>query len=499
MKLISKRISYFIGVLTIGILSGCESFTDVDQKGMNLLRKTSDLDLVLNAEYSASWMDVCIVCNDIVSDEGYLPTLLSEPNKQYSQILEAWDEDAHARLLPGLSSSDGFYERCYGYIGSVANAVLMQVDDAEGPDAKKRQLKSEALTVRAYFHFLAAQKYARPYNPATAETEKCLAYVNEQWDIKMFPEQLTQKEFYTLILADLDKAIELDGLPEVAINRMRMCAAMPHAVKAHVLMAMQDKEGAAVEAQLALQHGNVVNDYKACLVDDVSYYDKSIRVLRIGPAFTLEEDYFTDNQQCLFALITPYSEHLFEPGHYRHDYYPTLLLIDAGRFDINDPEKDKEGILEDNLDYYGVPFDELYDMEGQNNKVGIKTTHMYLILAEVEIENGNYEQAAVYLDKIRINRVHPDYYKPLTGIINSRKEAIEWLKKTAHGEYAYSMWNFYTRKRWTLLNDYKETFTREIGGVTYTLTPESTMWVFPIPKSVIDVNPNLEHNYPVKK
>lgn len=498
MNSIYKYTSGVLLLISTAVLYGCESFTEVDQKGMNLLSKTSDLDLVLNAQYYVDWGDLGIVCNDMVSSDGYLPSLLSEPNKQYNQILEAWDEKAHATQLPGLTSSDGFYENCYSYIGSVANPVLLRVDDAVGSEAEKTRLKSEALTVRAYFHFLAAQKYARPYNPETADDEKCIAYVTEEWDIKEPPVQLTQKEVYSSILADLDKAIELKGLPEVAVTRMRMCAAMPHAVKAHVLMAMRDIDAAATEANLALQHGNIINDYYNYLVDDESRYGMPVKLLQIGPKFTLEEDYFTDNQQCMFYLITPYCESQFEKGHYRYDYFPTYSRMYAGAFDPTDPDKDREGFIADAMDYYGVPFDELDDMDGQNNKVGIKTTHMYLILAEAAIEKGNYEQAAAYLDNIRIKRIHPDYYVPLSGRLNNRTEAIQWLKKTAHGEYAYSMWNFFTRKRWTLLDDYKETFTREIGGVTYTLTSDSPLWIFPIPKSVMDVNPNYEQNYPTK-
>ena len=60
------------------------------------------------------------------------------------------------------------------------------------------------------------------------------------------------------------------------------------------------------------------------------------------------------------------------------------------------------------------------------------------------------------------------------------------------------MWNFFNRKRWTLLDDYKETLTRELCGRTFTLKPESDMWVFPIPRAVILQNPNLHHNYPTR-
>ena len=102
------------------------------------------------------------------------------------------------------------------------------------------------------------------------------------------------------------------------------------------------------------------------------------------------------------------------------------------------------------------------------------------------------------LDKIRINRINNDVYRPLENNVTTKDEAIKYLKMTCHGEYVYTMWNFFTRKRWTLLDDYKETFTRELCGETLTLTPETDLWVFPIPRNIIQQNPNLHHNYPTR-
>ena len=58
-----KNIAFF-AIACSAILSSCESFTDVDQKGMNLLSKTSDLELLLNANYYGDWKDLTIICGD---------------------------------------------------------------------------------------------------------------------------------------------------------------------------------------------------------------------------------------------------------------------------------------------------------------------------------------------------------------------------------------------------------------------------------------------------
>ncbi len=64
----------------------------------------------------------------------------------------------------------------------------------DSSEEKKTALKAEALTIRAYFHWLAAVKFTKAYDPATADSEKSIAYVLETQDIKQPIEQLTQKE-----------------------------------------------------------------------------------------------------------------------------------------------------------------------------------------------------------------------------------------------------------------------------------------------------------------
>ena len=496
-----KSTIYGAAIATAAALSlqSCESYTDIDQKGMNLLTKTSDLELLLNRSYeSFGYTDLGVVCGDIIDgwNTGYLPELHNKASKSYFEILTLWDEKDHASRLPLLTEEDGAYEDYYGRIGQIANPILQRVDEASGPEEHKNKLRAEAYILRAYMHFLAAQKYARAYNPATAETEQCMPYIMEDWDIQQPSSQITQKEFYVNIIADIDRAIELNALPAVPLNRNRFGLPMAYAIKAHVLLTMQERDGAAAAAKKALEYGNTICDYATMLRDDISYGGQPIKLLILGPKLQMEEDYFANAPQNLYSLITPFCESMFEEGSYKLINYPTSALDLKGYFDPTDPVNDMKLFKEDQVSSYGVPYNSLYDMDGANNMAGIKTTHMYLILAECAIEKGSIDEAMGYLDLIRVNRIAPEFYHDLKGTVSSKAEAIKCLKKTCHGEYVYSMWNFFSRKRWNVLNDYKEIFTREICGHTYTLTPESDLWVFPLPITVMAQNHNLKHNYP---
>ena len=97
-----------------------------------------------------------------------------------------------------------------------------------------------------------------------------------------------------------------------------------------------------------------------------------------------------------------------------------------------------------------------------------------------------------YLDKIRVNRIRRDMYAPLEGTVTDKATAIKHLKSTALGENMTTVWSFVDKKRWTQLDDYKETYRRTLVDIDMTLTPESSLWVFPIPQNVINNNPNFK-------
>lgn len=286
---------YIVGLFLVGasVLSSCSDFTEIDQKGMNLLSTTDQLEMLLNQEYNIRIADIQRVCGSVQYYPGNVGTVLANPVKTTTQILLKYDEAGHALEQVDLTSSDSYYANCYNYIGTVANPILSLVDAATGSEEKKTALKAEALTIRAYFHWLAAVKFTKAYDPATADSEKSIAYVLETQDIKQPTEQLTQKEVYEYILADLDAAIELNALPQSAVNRMRFNAACPHAIKAHVLMYMQQPGEAAKEAQKALAVNSSVSDYANYCTEAPSSAGILVKTFET-PQLALAQDYFTD-------------------------------------------------------------------------------------------------------------------------------------------------------------------------------------------------------------
>ena len=473
---------YIVGLFLVGasVLSSCSDFTEIDQKGMNLLSTTDQLEMLLNQEYNIRIADIQRVCGSVQYYPGNVGTVLANPVKTTTQILLKYDEAGHALEQVDLTSSDSYYANCYNYIGTVANPILSLVDAATGSEEKKTALKAEALTIRAYFHWLAAVKFTKAYDPATADSEKSIAYVLETQDIKQPTEQLTQKEVYEYILADLDAAIELNALPQSAVNRMRFNAACPHAIKAHVLMYMQQPGEAAKEAQKALAVNSSVSDYANYCTEAPSSAGILVKTFET-PQLALAQDYFTDTDVEFFSWLTPRYYERYEQKNIQKDWFATYhTMMWMGSWETT--SQVVKGALES---MFGVT-------EGS-----MSVPQMYLILAENAINNNLIDDAMDYLDKIRVGRFFPEDYHALKGSVTTKNDAIEMLRKVAHGENVFNIYDFITLKRWTLLSDYKEDINWTFSGTTYTLKPESTIWVFPFPKSLMEKNGNFEHNYPV--
>lgn len=490
----SKYISGLLISASIAMTS-CSDFTDIDAKGNNLLATVNDLEQLLNPEYGYDYttgvdlggVDMKELCGDQFYSYSLFSNSIMVPVKTAKSIRWTWDEDGWINNLPELTTSDSFYTSCYYYIGRIANPILAQIDDATGDASKKNAIRAEAYTIRAYFHYLAIQKFAPAYNPSTAANTIGLCYITEDMNIKTPVPPISLEEYYTKILDDIQTAIDLDALPENAINRMRFNRATPYAIKALALMSMQKYGEAAISAQQALDIDDTVVNYNesmsTTMIRKTDQSPLEEHKVFIRPRLAFNEDYFTMYGLIMNECITPYAQSFIEPGHV-FNYY--LNSVSLGK-DVE--ERDKDCMKRIGEKGYIIASD---DLSNWYPPCGLRSTQMYLILAEAAIHDSRINDAMGYLDKIRINRIVPEEYADLQGVVTDKATAIKYLKMSAQTEGMFSIWNFVNRKRWTQIEDFKETITRTVCGIDMTLTPDSKLWVFPIPQNVININPNFK-------
>lgn len=460
----------FAGLIS---LSSCSDFTDIDPKGTNLLKSAEELEMLLNREYSSIYSDqMSYLIGDLLPNSN-IPSLINSPQKSINSILLTCDEAGHAKELIEQTTNDTHYSTFYEIIGAVANPILSNIDNASGDQQLKQQVKCEALVLRAFFHYLLVQKFAKAYDPAYAAETPAIPYLTQSQNILATIPQQTLEYVYTHIIKDLDEAIGIGALPETPVNHMRVGLPFAYAVKAMALMAMQRYDEAAVAAENALGINSTVLDYNNCL---------NARGLISRPFMDCQEDFFVFRSIIDVKGIQDATMARFEDGHICRDKITTYNALTGQPIDYGT-------VL------IGIPATMTAEFSPNWNNFGLKTSQMLLVLAECELHKGNITPAMDYLDRLRVNRILSEKYAPLKGSVTTLADAIAHYKQTAHGENIYSYYNFVDRKRWTRLPEFRETYTRTIMDKTYTLTPESDMWIFPFPQSVTNINPSIKQNY----
>nr|WP_294786766.1 RagB/SusD family nutrient uptake outer membrane protein [uncultured Flavobacterium sp.] len=108
------------------------------------------------------------------------------------------------------SNLASFYADCYDVINQ-AN-LLLEFTDAL-PDAtlaEKNQIKAEALTIRAYSHFLVSEIYSQNYSFTADASHPGIVYSKNSTNAKLtYPARETVANTYTFIIDDIKAALDL--------------------------------------------------------------------------------------------------------------------------------------------------------------------------------------------------------------------------------------------------------------------------------------------------
>jgi hypothetical protein len=517
MKNINLRL--FAVLVLFPFFVACSDFTDITPKGQSILNSVEELELLLNEEYGQlqSWEPMYLL-NDNIPAQNILELITRHENgiPTVESVLLTWDETVDRSEIT-QDPQQYLYGAFYGVIGRIANPIIANADHVSGSPSKAAQIKAEAYILRAYFHFLAVNFYAKAYNPATAASDGGIPYIFEDFDmINELATKRTVQEVYDFILDDLEAAFALNALPDNPAN-MRVGKAFAYAVKAKVLMAVRAYSDANVAAMASLEINNGLLDHR------------SDRLAIPMPPFEIpffERPKFNDEE--LFYLMSSYTmRYIFSPD-LLASFDPNDLLLKYGELENNVATYLTGGVLMNQggntTSLAGVQTWFHYVMAGDfkmNYSLNSLTTvDMYLTRAECLLRegNGNIPAAMAILEQLRERRIESDAYTPMP--VGSKTDAIAALKRISRIENFASSKNFINMKRWNATEaEWQTTLTKTltlapqgfmpIGGNptvgwepippavtrTYTLHPDSPLWIFPFPQSATNYNPNLTHNY----
>lgn len=497
-----KTIYNLLLIAGITLMASCSDFTDLKPKGANLLSTTEELELLLNTgEYANLFSsDNKRIGSNCVYDFEDVVTPLNAVNKTATAIRNGFfDDDTNISRLQQLTNSDKIYTSCYNLIGRVANPILTQLPLTEGSELKKNSLKAEALVIRAFAHYIALQRFAKAYNGSNGDNP-AIIYMTEDKSIDNVYEKNTIAECLDKMLKDVDDAIALNTLPDNSINYMRWNKAAAYALKAMICMSKHDYQNAEEAAKQALKFNDKLDNYEekiqtgtamAVMYGMMAPTDPRATYKYVGiDAKTSPETYFLVPDQVYYQWTAPEEWNYLEANYGKRCFSETMAKAYAGFVYLGQNFEDYGGYM-CNLPGWNT----ISDFKNYTNAVGFSTPLMYLVVAECELRANNIKEAMSNLDTLRKSRMEAANYSPLTDMVTTKADAIEWMKKVMAGELLWTDWTFYWRKRWNTETEWQTTISHEIGGKTYTLRPDSRLWIFPFPLNALNNNSNLTPNY----
>lgn len=461
-------------------LTSCDDYLDIEPKGTALLKTTEDY-LGLLEEVNPTY------------DQGDFWTLSGESSwykleelKNYTVPLRSaaylWDE-SYDRA--GNTINSELYNNCYSRITNY-NAIISNVMSSDGNEDDKKLAMAQAKIMRAYNYFFLVNTFARPYDPATADTENGIIVREKMFEsIEEEGVQQTVGYTYKLIQQDIDDAI--NDLPHEAVNVFRPDRTFGLALKAKVhlykreigecIAACEDALAEAAVAGHELHNMNTVAGPVATYlisaygtdraIDDPMYMGVNDIIERMWKE-NIKYDY-DDSENLLYQFGTTYTD--------PYPMYVTKAVIDLF-------EKDADLRYRCCIKYKATHSTapegdcEFGTLSIKWNPAGMRLSEVYLMLAECYARKGgadNIAKAMYYLETLRGTRLLTGKYQHLTA--TTAEEAMRHVREERKRELFMTYNGFFDMRRFC--TEFNETLTKELDGKTYTLAPTSHLLTFP--------------------
>lgn len=451
--------------------AACEDYTDLTPKG-SLVIETADQFLetvslpnrgypINNFQYLSDdqWMKEA----DVI---GKTPNI--------NTINFTFDETTDRVSLLNTSS---FYNQAYTYINRW-NTIISLVDDSKGEASTKQLAKAEAKIYRAYDHFLLVNTYAKGYDPQTAATDGGIC-IMDKFDLEAQPSKSTVAQVYAFIQKDIDEA--LPYLQEKPMDVYHPSLAFAYAFKAKVHLFKREIASAKAAAEKSLSYNNKIFDM-------VAYNTQGGPNVVAAPA--------ANNIEVLsYMYMTGYTEMNFAYQYIISPELRTLFGTNDARFNLFFNTTSTTNLDQgSNTAYWATVYTKFF-----YPTVGMKTTEVYLMLAECYAREDKFTEAVDVLNTLRAKRI-------LSGTVNlavpaTRKETMDLVINERRKELLLGFNRFFDLKRLNTETEYAKTVTRVFPIVnktvpqkTYTLQPNSRLYIIPFPLSVLQKNPKLTLN-----
>ena len=471
-----RKLLYILPVILILGFAACENYVDITPTGKKTVDSTDtyyELIALPNRAYHPAAF--ALLSDNVWSKES---NIIGNEFISWDGINMTFNEAANRKEL----IDNIFYENCFTYILR-SNIVSSLVDASLGDKDVKELAKAEAKIMRAWDHFILINTFAKAYNPETAATDGGVAII-DKYDLEATPTKSTVAQVYDFIIKDIEEA--LPYLQEEPVNVYHPSKAFGYALAARVYLFHRDWKKAKEAAEESLKLNNTLIDY----IDlgakggptKVTTYAKG------GNPEVLNYAYMGGPTEVLafcYGMLSPEMVQLFGQNDERLN--PFFKTSDNSIYYFD--EGSGAALWNTSITY----------SKFQPMSVGMRTAEVYLILAEAKARLKDIPGAVQTLNQLRekrIKRAEAVLPEPATEramvqavIDERRKELISGFSR------------FWDLKRYNTEADYAKTITRtfplvstDVEKKTYTLKPDSRLYIIPFPLAAREKNPNLTMN-----
>lgn len=444
------------------MLTGCNDFLDIKPKGEKIPKTVTDYETLLNYE---SVQKVSDTYPTYLTDDGYLPdvaqgTATPGLNSVEQSILNLY---LFKKDVFGEAQDDGFwfasYNRIYYY-----NTVIDNIMNAEGPsEQQKHSIRAEALISRALEYLYLVNGYAKHYDVRTAETDPGVPLILDEDISKKDLVRASVKDVYAQIQSDLQAA--LPNLPvQPKGNAFRASKAAGYGILAKMYLYMGNYTEALKAANEVLAINNSLLDLKKYAV---------VKVQSSIGRTNVPQD--IDNPENIYIKFAPYVYGLSSKV-FGSDELISLFSEDDMRLQIYFTKN-----------FRNIPTDKYVWAPYLRANLAVSSPEIYLIAAECEAREGSVERAIALINKLRDNRI-----KNNTDVVaTDRNDALQKVLEERRRELAMSgMVRYIDLKRLNQESQFAKTVTHVTGEGTFSLEPNSPLYVLPIPAKVMRFNKN---------
>ncbi|AZI24147.1 RagB/SusD family nutrient uptake outer membrane protein [Pedobacter sp. G11] len=405
--------------------------------------------------------------SNILNKTGALPMISSD---EYSIVNKADFDAFSVQTLKNayLWQSDVYsgevnipdWNQLYSAIFYANNALdgLEKIERLPSNATQWDDLKGAALFYRAFAYFDLTRNFCPVYIPSQAVNDLGLP-LRKSAGIDIIEKRSNLEETFSFIITDLVHSVSLLKDDYQAINKNRPSKASVYALLARIYLYMGKYNDAEENADKCITKYSKLIDYNnVSQTSDIPF------------SYSTDETIFYSTQVVAYSQTTAYTT------------VATAIKIDPALIALYQPRdlrlniffvKNALGNLNVKRGYVGGGF---YAFSG------LATDEVLLIKAECAARSGRPDITAALLNNLLVNRYQKGTFTPYSNL--SSDAALELVLNERRKELVWRALRWSDLKR--LNRDGSNIkLERNLGGTTYTLAPNSTKYVFPIPDDEI--------------